>query len=118
MQSNAVFRNRKTVEVFFVRFKSADEQGRDNSFSPKLTQAADDERPKVFIPVTEIEKEQLIEKYRQKLNFAKTKDLDTRYDMIYAEKLEQYWRFAKCEVGDDADDTHVEDTESEEGADE
>ena len=68
----------------------------------------------VFVPVSAPEKEYLFDKYRKKLDFAKTKDMDLRFEQIYTEKLEQYWRFSNCEISDDPDDTHAVESENDE----
>ena len=94
VQSNPVFRKKRATEVFFVRFKSDDEQGKEDDFEPRLNQQPDDEASKVFVPYSDFEKKQLSQKYNQKKQFAKVKDLDSRYERIYSEKTEQYWRFA------------------------
>ena len=68
----------------------------------------------MFVPYSDFEKEQLSLKYGQKKRFAKVKDLDSRYERIYNEKTEQYWRFAQCDVEEEADDSHAEESESSE----
>ena len=69
-------RKKRDTELFFVRFKSTDEQDGESSYSPKLSQQADNKRPKVFVPITNQEKKYLMEKFKHKLAFAKTKDMD------------------------------------------
>ena len=64
--------------------------------------------------MSDFEKEQLTKKYMLKKTFAKQKDLDKRFEAIYNEKIEQYWRFSKQEIEHDADDSHVEQSEPDE----
>ena len=48
------------------------------------------------------------------MEFAREKDLDKRYDDIYTEKMEQYWRFKEQNELVEADDSNLDDSESEE----
>ena len=51
--------------------------------------------------------------YRDKIAFAKEKDLDKRFTSIYEEKIDQYWRFTNQDPKDEADDSNAESSEEE-----
>ena len=50
------------------------------------------------------------------MEFAREKDLDKRYGDIYKEKMEQYWRFTEQNELAEADDSNLDDSESEEAS--